>query len=224
MSQQQSSMVPRCKFCGVHIPSAEMNIHIEQHINDFNTPIAIFDKDVYLIRATHDYTHYTHLGKCAVMRKFINVELPHMDLLNEYYDTKYCNRFFSHMFEFRDLYNYLMTLRKEDLFLPSEGRGEEKYFFSSKFNQYLDLYICTMTSFLGYNYMSSFKSFIDILKQEVKIGEDIRLEEEQKGSNIINAEIAAENSEPSSSAVPAIGEIPIAITPDTTTRINCSVS
>lgn len=104
----------KCTFCGKWCK--DILIHLDIHIKDSNNVAATFKNGHYEMMLMHDYFEYTIYGTCAMIRKFLYIQVP-----GYFWYMKHCpdgfpkyKTFIKRINTYKKLYEDMMFCREKD--------------------------------------------------------------------------------------------------------------
>lgn len=103
-----------CNFCGNYFPSTHIFFHTNLHIKESNTPIAILEANRYNLQLTNKYMSFTTYGRFAMLKKFIDIELPGYDIFKKCTLNADYNTFLEEIEELRNLYYSILYSEEKD--------------------------------------------------------------------------------------------------------------
>lgn len=109
-SRLTSESTDLCKICNLYYFSTQMDAHMDLHVRDANTPIAILRDGQYDVQLTRNYSGYTIFGQFSMIKKFVELPLPSGEM---YKDSSSYQRFVKDMKEIKRLY-YSVLFDTED--------------------------------------------------------------------------------------------------------------
>lgn len=183
----------QCTFCKEYIPPNKSLKHRQLHIKDINTPASVLKDGKYYMQYIDDYSNYTIYGMFAMLKKFIDIELPTQQMFNETSSSR--------ALDFRPFYSNIKDLK--NVYFATLYSENDKQFLSNA--QYVingDLFKSCMKILDHFN-NQGFKILRDRIVLDVALNIKISLEvledmnkEKEKSQkieqDIISAEIAAE--------------------------------
>lgn len=123
MSEEQ-----KCKFCGKSVQKLEK--HVNKHIEDANTPGATLKNNIYKCSLIKDYSSYTLYGKLCMLKKFMDIDLPDLELFQQYYLPRDYMNFYTSQKSIRNLYYKMMSDSEEEFV----GNMDELFDYKSETN------------------------------------------------------------------------------------------